>query len=280
VSQHLRRLESETGLVLIDRGRHGGGRSLQLTADGERIADQAEKVADALADAERAVEMLRGRKAGPVRIGGFASSLVTLVAPTVAALATVHPAIDPHVVEADDASGMEDLRAGRLDLLLSDRTDQTPAREANAINEYELLHDPFRIAVPAAWEPTISAAELLNGPWVTTPPDYTTDRILSMLAGGIGARPERRHRCTESTTVLSLVAAGLGAAIVPELSLAHLQHVRVRILSHPLNPGTRLITACCKPGSAEPGTTIATVLDQLRQVAQAHNPGPRQLPAS
>ena len=65
VSQHLTRLEAETGLSLVDRTRRGGGRSLALTAAGRALAEQGERVAEVLAEAERAArigEVLRELK--------------------------------------------------------------------------------------------------------------------------------------------------------------------------------------------------------------------------
>src|SRR4051812_23023619 len=68
VSQHLTRLEAETGLSLVDRTRRGGGRALELTAAGRALADEGDRVAEALADAERAAMALRGERSGPVRV--------------------------------------------------------------------------------------------------------------------------------------------------------------------------------------------------------------------
>src|SRR5919109_4667642 len=81
VSQHLTRLEEETGLSLVDRTRRGGGRSLALTAAGRALADQGERVAEVLAEAERTAIALRGERSGPVRIGGVATGLCRLVRP-------------------------------------------------------------------------------------------------------------------------------------------------------------------------------------------------------
>src|SRR6185503_11833349 len=65
VSQHLSRLEAETGLSLVDR--------------------------TAMA--------LRGERSGPVRIGGFATVLRRLVGPAVLDLAISEPSIVPTVSE-------------------------------------------------------------------------------------------------------------------------------------------------------------------------------------
>src|SRR3954467_11878569 len=70
VSQHLTRLEAETQLSLVDRAQRGGGRNLVLTAAGHALGEEGERVAEALAGAERAVMALRGERYGVVRIGG------------------------------------------------------------------------------------------------------------------------------------------------------------------------------------------------------------------
>src|SRR5918994_4904811 len=87
VSQHLTRLEAETGLSLVDRSRRGGGRRLALTAAGQTLAQQGERVAEVLAEAERAAMALRGERSGPGRIGGFATVLRRLVGPAAIAAA-------------------------------------------------------------------------------------------------------------------------------------------------------------------------------------------------
>src|SRR5918995_3264334 len=64
VSQHLTRLEAETGLSLVDRTRRGGGRSLALTAAGRALAEQGERVAEVLAGAQGAARAVRGERSG------------------------------------------------------------------------------------------------------------------------------------------------------------------------------------------------------------------------
>ena len=167
VSQHLTRLEAETGLSLVDRTRRGGGRPLTLTAAGLALAEQGGHVADALGEAERTAMTLRGERRGPVRIGGFATVLRRLVGPAVADLSIAEPTIVPTVTEVDEATGLAQLRAGELDLLLIERLpDAAPPR---AVVTEDLLRDPFRILVPAGW-PTRSARKLLESPWIAGAP--------------------------------------------------------------------------------------------------------------
>src|SRR5262245_46337714 len=147
VSQHLTRLEAETGLSLVDRTRRGGGRSLALTAAGQALAEQGERVAEVLAEAERAAMTLRGERSGPVRIGGFSTVLRRLVGPAVVDLAIAEPSIVPMVTEVGQDEGLALLRGGELDLLILERWQE--AGLPRGVVGVDLLRDAYRVIVPA-----------------------------------------------------------------------------------------------------------------------------------
>lgn len=242
VSQHLAKLEAETGLALLDRSRRGGGRTVRLTNAGRALADQAEQVAVALATAEREVDRLRSRTSGVVRIGGFASALNQLVAPVVASMALSDPAIEPQIVEVEETRGVTQLRAGELDFLLSERHPTDPVRRPRGLVEVDLARDPYRVVVPDSWPHTDRPDELLSGSWVATAPDQASRRRLERLCEDAGVTANVPHVCNDSGTMLALVAAGLGAAIIPELTLSYQPRQRVRVSTGLLDPGARILT--------------------------------------
>src|SRR4051794_24961149 len=99
VSQHLTRLESETRLALLDRTRRGGGRAVTLTTAGLALAERADDVARALADAQREADRLRDGAQGTVRVGGFSTALGRLVVPALLEIAVSDPALHVQVLE-------------------------------------------------------------------------------------------------------------------------------------------------------------------------------------
>ena len=266
VSQHLAKLEAETGLELLDRSRRGGGRTVQLTTAGRTLADHAEQVAEALVAAEREVDRLRNRSSGAVRIGGFASVLNQLVAPVVTAMAISDPAIEPHIVEIDDEVGLAELRAGRLDFMLSERHPTVPTRLPRGITEVDLLRDPYRIVVPDSWSATDQPETLLAGAWVATEPGQGSRRILERLCEDSGVTLSMRHVCRDSATMLALVAAGLGAAIIPELTLSYQPRHRVRVSTGVLDPGARILTTL-RSRSSLGAPAAERFLSELQQLA-------------
>lgn len=267
VSQHLVRLEAETGLTLVDRSRRGGGRSLELTAAGQALADHAEHLADVLADAERELTTLRGRTSGPVRIGGFDTVLRRLLAPAITELSVSHPAITPHVVESDEESGMAMLRSGRLDLLLVERNPDIAQRPSVGVIVEGLLRDTYRVVVPASWALPDDPDRVLRGPWVAASAGLSARHALDQLCAESSITPDCRHTCTESSAMLALVGAGLGAAIVADLALSYLPHPGVRTTTGILQPGTRVLSVVYRRGRADPTPAAAVVLDAVRAQA-------------
>jgi molybdate transport repressor ModE-like protein len=261
VSQHLARLEAETGLSLVDRTRRGGGRAIALTAAGQALAEQGDRVADALGEAERAVMALRGERRGPVRVGGFATVLRRLVGPAVADLAIAEPTIVPTVTEVDEATGLAQLRAGELDLLLIERV--PGARPPRAVAVEDLLRDPFRIVVPAGW-PARAARELLEAPWIAGAPGTPARAALDALGDREGVRLDIRHVCDQYPSMIALVLAGLGACVATELVLDFFRPDGIRVDAGPLDLGARTISVVHRRGRAEPGPAAAGMLEALR----------------
>jgi DNA-binding transcriptional LysR family regulator len=262
VSQHLTRLEAETGLSLVDRARRGGGRSLALTAAGQALAEQGERVAEVLAEAERAAMALRGERSGPVRIGGFATVLRRLVGPAVVDLAIAEPSIVPTVTEVGEADGLAQLRAGELDLVILERRPE--AAPPRGVVAEDLLRDRYRVVVPASWPVHDDADTLLRGRWIAGHEGTPARAALDAVAAAAGVRLDIRHLCDEFTSMLALVGAGLGAAVVTDLVLDFLPLTNVRVSGGPLDPGARIIYVAHRRGRAEPGAAATATLEALR----------------
>ncbi|GLZ50622.1 LysR family transcriptional regulator [Actinomycetospora sp. NBRC 106378] len=246
VSQHLSRLEAEARLPLLDRTRRGGGRAVRLTEAGLALAQRADDVAVALAEAQREADRLREGTAGTVRVGGFATALGHLVVPTLQQLAITDAALAVQVIEVNERDGTDLLRAGDLDLLIGERyveaTTPDAAGSYPGLVERVLYREPFRIVLPELWPTPGGLDELLAGTWVTSREGRPPRQMLDRLCAEQAVTPGHRHICTESQTMLALVAAGLGAAIVPELTLAYLRTEGVVVHASAVDVGSRLLT--------------------------------------
>lgn len=240
VSQQLTKLEAQAGIALVDRSRRGGGRALTLTAVGQALADHGEQVAVALANAERELDRFKEHNSRVVRVGGFAAALNRLAAPAVLALSLADPGIDPRIFEIDETAGLGQLAAGELDLLFSEKPVSNGHARPAGLRETDLMQDSFRIVVPHTWS-VDNPAELLARPWVLHR-THASRRALERVASAHGITLDIRHTGQDTSTMLALVSAGLGAAIIPALTLNYQARGFVRLHTGPPDPGSRTLT--------------------------------------
>jgi len=266
VSQHIARLEAETGVTLLDRSRLGGRRSAGLTAAGRLLARHATRLTDVLAAAEHDLAALTGQVSGPVVVGAFPTAVRHIVAPAAVALAETAPGVTVHIRQTEPGPGRATLRSGGLDLLITE-TDSATGTHSDADTDLRglvatrLFDDPYRIVVPAGWGPVAGVDALVGRPWVDGPAGSASRRVLDRVAADHGVVLDRPHECLEFPAVLAVVAAGLAAGIVPALALpADVPGVRV-VDGPPV--GARRLDLVHRRGRNEPGAAAALVTGEL-----------------
>jgi DNA-binding transcriptional LysR family regulator len=267
VSQQLLALEREAGASLIDRT----GRQARLNAAGRVLAAHGERIAAQLREAERDLAELTGQAAGPVRIAAFQSVMAPLIGPALRDLAVARPAVRPVVVERYGPAAVTELRLGDLDIVLTeyDASRQPPAEPGLRLRD--LSFDPYLLVIPPDWPITPrSLRDLAGRPWVAGPPGTACDHALRRLAAEAGITIPAGDVCVEFASVLALVAAGRGAAVIPQMTLGQ---APVTVCAMP-PLGGRHLAAWCQSGPARPAPATATVLDALAHTAHA----PRQAP--
>jgi DNA-binding transcriptional LysR family regulator len=262
VSQQLLALERETGASLIDRA----GRQVALTAAGRLLAAHGERIAAQLRQAERDLAELTGQAAGPVRIAAFQSIMAPLIGPALRDLAAVSPAVQPVVAERYGPPAVADLRLGDLDVVLAEYDAASPPPAEPGLGLRHLAFDPYLLVIPPDWPAAPrSLRDLAGRPWVAGPPGTACDHALQRIAGEATIAIPAGDVCVEFPSVLALVAAGRGAALIPRMALGQAM-VTVCALP-PL--GGRHIAAWHRAGPAQPAPATATVLAALVRAAHA-----------
>ncbi|GAA1959917.1 LysR family transcriptional regulator [Catenulispora subtropica] len=265
VSQQLAQLEREVGQPLIDRSR----RKAALTPAGQVLAARAERIEHELAEARRELTELSGRLTGPVTIAAFSSAVCHLLVPALLELAKTHPDLEPRVVELEGPHALSELRTGALDLVVSeyDIDGQVPTASLYGLASDPVADDEYCIVTPTGWSPQPrSIRDLTARPWVAGPPETACGRALDRIAAEYGFTARRAHTCLEFPTVLALVAAGLGAAIVPMLALAGAPPDAVALPSVPV-AGHRRITGVRRELPSGPEPLTNAVVTALQGVA-------------
>ncbi|AUY52153.1 LysR family transcriptional regulator [Streptomyces sp. CB01881] len=213
VSQQLSVLEKEAGVPLLERT----GRRVALTPAGLGLVRHAEAVLERLEQADAELAHARQGLAGPLRIGTYPSAARAILPALLAELAGWHPGLEPMVTEVDPAAVAAALRAGELDVALVHEYDLVPADpEPGLAVTRPVFTEPMYLA--ALGPGTIAGQR--SAPWIMAPPGTLCHSMAVRACESAGFAPRIRHQIDDFATVLALVAAGQGVALVPHLGTA------------------------------------------------------------
>ncbi|WP_280669222.1 MULTISPECIES: LysR family transcriptional regulator [unclassified Kitasatospora] len=258
VSQALARLEQQAGVALLDRA---GGR-LELTEAGRALAARGARIADELASAARDLAE-HGQLGGRVTLGVTLGVLTTVGTAVVPLLAAGYPGLTVELREAEHPASLQELRRGLLDVvvLTADREHAPPVPDGAQCRV--AMEDEYRLVVPESWSPTpVSVADLAGRPWISAPPDSARGHAFARFAREHGLRPAREHLAVTAAAVRAMLAAQLGAVIVPASSAA--QQERRTVTGIPVT-GTFETRVLYRSSAGEPSPAVGAVLLALRQ---------------
>lgn len=258
ISHHLRRLEAETGSVLLQRV----GRGLRLTPDGERLARRGEEVLALLARAEAELAASTSLQAGQVRLAAFPSAAATLVPATVTLLHERHPGIGLDLVEAEPPEAAAMLRAGTADLAL---TFVYPGQsEPEGLTVATVHTDPLYLVAPRGTDldgGPVDLARFAETRWVTGCEQCRSE--LLALCADAGFAPDIAFASDDYVAVQSLVASGLGVTVLPGLALR--AHCNPDVVRRPVPGAARRIQVTTYGAPPHPAAVdaVAAVLVEV-----------------
>lgn len=217
VSQQVARLEREVGQRLLDRH----GRGVRPTDAALLLSDHAAKLLAQVELVEADLAGYRGAVAGTVTIAAFATAARGLMPTALRSLRDKYPDLTVRLSEAEPDIAITALRRGDIDVAVVQDWAEAPLPIPPDLSRTPLLDDVLDVALPAdhhlANRESVDLADLVDENWIS----WTAGQIChdwlthTLRAKGIG--PRITHTASEHSTQLALVAAGLGAAIIPRL---------------------------------------------------------------
>jgi molybdate transport repressor ModE-like protein len=224
-SYQLRNLERAVGTALTVRA----GRATRLTAAGEALAAHADRVLATIRAAEQDLAALVGSQAGLVRVAAFPSSCATLIPVAMAGMKREHPTVEVQLSQTEPVTSRAMARHGDVDLVVSYRYDLMPTQrrlrsvdEAGPLKRIPLLVEEVRLLLPIdhplASNSVIEMGQLADATWIIASARF--EEFLTRAATPYGFTPRRIMVADDYVAMQSLVAHGLGVALVPELALA------------------------------------------------------------
>ena len=262
ISQQMARLEREVGQRLTERH----GRGIRLTEAGLLLARNA---VDLLAHVERVEADLaehRGAVTGPLAIAAFATAARGLLPGVLRDLRSRHKDLSPSLSEGEPHEVIPALSRGHFDIAVVQDWADHELTVPEGLSRRHLLHDTFDVALPVdhplADRETLALDELAGDDWISWSAGQICHDWLTGTLGRRGAKPRLAHTASEHSTQLALVAAGLGAAVIPRLgrepSPSSVRFVAIE------PPPTRRVFALWR-GSTTVRPAIGATLETLRR---------------
>lgn len=226
LSMQIQDLERELGTQLLERGRKG----VMLTESGREIAARAAQVLTDIRDMVDCARRQGSVPSGPLHFGVIPSIAPYILPPLLPLIREHYPDLDLHLRETQTQHLVRELLDGRLDLLLLG----LPVDDPN-IETVRLFDDRFLLAV--------SKARPVTKRMRATPQMVQQDRLL-LLEEGHCMRDQTLAVCnlqrvdnldttgaSSLSTIVQMVANGLGITLLPELSLdIESRHGAIRVI--------------------------------------------------
>ncbi len=227
LTRQIAALETELGIRLFERST----RAVTLTPEGAQFLDHARRVLDAAASARTSAQRLASGAAGRLAIGYTSSIPMSRVfSEIVRAFGRAAPEVELSFREVASVDHHRQIAAGVLNIVFGwAATEPAPPEIAQRI----VASEPLVAAVPSgsahAACDVIDFAALAVEAFITYPPGQGSalNAALNRLCAKAGLAPRLGPTATQVATLVALVAAERGVAIVPA-SVAALQMPGVR----------------------------------------------------
>jgi LysR family transcriptional regulator, transcription activator of glutamate synthase operon len=211
LSRALARMQRQLGVDLFDRD----GRNLRLNRYGEVFLAHTRRALAELDGGRRALEEMAGTERGLVSLGYAPTLSVWLVPALVSDFRAANPGAVFQLSQDAIKALIDELREGRVDLLVTPRPPDTN------LAWKRLGTERLKLAVPPghrlAPRRRVRLAEAAEEPFVMLKPAYEFRTLSLDLCHEAGFEPRKAFEAEDIASVRALVAAGLGVAVVPPL---------------------------------------------------------------
>jgi LysR family transcriptional regulator, regulator for metE and metH len=223
LSHQLRDVETRLGTPLFLRV----GKRMVPTAAGERLARSAQEILEALASAERAIQLFAGGERGRLRVivAGYAS--FRWLPSVLQRYRQLHPRVEVQILEPGAADPVADVLGGAVDVAIG-----AGAVDDKRLHCEPLVRDEVVLAVPPghrlAARPFAEIADLGAEPILVDASGRLNPRLRPPQAG-----VPANVVIAETAATLELIQAGFGIAVVgrwvidPQVRAGTLRAVRI-----------------------------------------------------
>lgn len=261
ISLQIRELETRLGVQLVERL----GKKAYATAAGKELIIHAKRIADESERALAAMRRFRDGWIGRVRIGASTNALVYHLPPVLQRLRVEHPNVELLVMTGTTTTTMERLVRNEVDLgIVSLPIDERSFEVIPLFDEPLVAIFPER--TPAL--PDVVTARYMHSHTLII--EYARAHVKMMIMDWLAADGGEMRPAMELDNlqaVKRMVAAGLGASIVPQAAMQHRQAPEGLVV-RPLEPPIVRRLALTRRKDKDLDEALIHVRDALLSLAQ------------
>ena len=217
VSQQIKKLETQSGVVLLEKH----GRGVMLTEAGRVLVSSAQDLLSRMEQLEARLQSTAGRPSGRVRVASFATAQRGLVAPALSRLRDSCPAVAVTLTEAEPWAAVDLVASGSVDLAVVHNWEPLPLALPDHVASRPLGADVADVLVwaghPLAGRRSVTPADLAEEHWVSVAPGSICHQWLTKMLHDIGRAPQIDCFAQEFSSHIALVEQGLAIGLVPRL---------------------------------------------------------------
>ena len=215
LSQTIRKLEREFGVSLFDRST----RSVALTPAGRALLPHAHRIFEELELARQGTRAVSGELYGTVAIGFSGALNLRALPPLTRAVRRRYPQVTVNLVAGVlTRDAVAQIERGSLDLAFV----ALPLDPAPRVRSRLIAREPLGVALPIdhprAGDPAVDLTELADADFITLPAASGSGLREAALGACVNAgfRPRVVQEIADPFMILTLVAAGVGVALVSD----------------------------------------------------------------
>jgi DNA-binding transcriptional LysR family regulator len=212
LSKQVSQLEQELGVALFDRV----GRNVRLTEAGEALLPHVRAILAQIESARAEMSERVGLRRGRARIGTPPSVGTQLLPKALSSFHDRYPGIELRLFEAGIQTLLELLESGMADVAIA----SLPVDDPN-LTVVPLFSEDLVIVLskehPLAEQQSVAMTDLKHEQWILSPDNYELRDATLNACKKAGFAPQVALDGGEMDTLLRLVVAGVGIAMVPSL---------------------------------------------------------------
>ncbi|MCO6188653.1 hydrogen peroxide-inducible genes activator [Rhizobium sp. L1K21] len=266
LSEQINNLESILQTPLVERGRGGA----VLTASGREVLSRIDTILEDIESLVRVAQETRAGISGTYRLGASTTLGPYLLPSVVRLLHAEHPELRLYIRDGQPRELLQDLQAGRLDLLLT----QLPVH-ASELEVTRLFREPLRLAVARdhrlAGHKDTKDIDLAGETLLVLSNGYMLHTQLVELASTVGATLRQDYEGSSLDALRQMVAMNMGVTLLPALyanSEAEKEDGGVALVPFRRGSVTRSIGLVTRRSSRNPAAFKA-FSDAIKQVVRS-----------